>query len=350
MSELTPRGLSQSRRAYRFVNRPYYWYRPAQLATRLRTKAAPDGATRLLRTAWGSSLECWPDSLGSAIARTGVYDLAVAETLARLADPGETVVDAGANVGVMSNLLAHAVGPDGQVVSFEPHPLIFATLRRNASRWREVQRLARIDIRQAAVSSRAGALTLHVDPEVFAHNKGTASLEQARAGDPPQTQTETSAHTQAGTSLQEQTDPATSTRTQVATVRLDQELDAPIGVLKLDVEGHELEALRGTDSLLSSKSIRDILFEAHVPPPTPVTELLESHGYTIMGIHQGFSRPILSAPTDAYERQLWDPPTLIATTQPERASERLRRRGWTCLRGRSRLRRTLAEKTSTPPA
>jgi len=269
-----------------------------------------------VRTAWGSHLECWPDSLGSAVARTGVYDLTVAETLARLADPGETVVDAGANVGVMSNLLAHAVGADGCVISFEPHPLIFETLKRNVSRWSEIDRLATIDIRQAAVSSRAGVLALHVDPEVFAHNKGTASLEQA------------------GTSSIEQIDSPTSI--QVTTIRLDQELDAPIGVLKLDVEGHELEALRGSGSLLSHKQIRDILFEAHLPPPTPVTELFESYGYTIMGIHQGFSRPILSAPADAYELQLWDPPTLIATAEPERVRRRLRRRGWTCLRERSR--------------
>jgi FkbM family methyltransferase len=340
MSELTQRPLSRSRRAYRFVNRPYYWYRPSQLAARLRTKTAPDGGTRLLRTAWGSNLECWPDSLGSAIARTGVYDLTVAETLARLADPGETAVDAGANVGVMSNLLAHAVGADGRVVSFEPHPLIFETLQRNASRWRENERLAPIDIRQAAVSSRAGVLTLRVDPEVFAHNKGTASLErggtslQERAGASSQAQAGEPSHEQAGTSSIEPSDSPTST--QVATIRLDQELDAPIAVLKLDVEGHELEALRGAASLLSHKLIRDILFEAHLPPPTPVTELLESYGYTIMGIHQGFSRPILSAPADAYELQLWDPPTLIATAEPERACERLRRRGWTCLRGRSR--------------
>jgi FkbM family methyltransferase len=214
-----------------------------------------------------------------------------------------------------------------------------------AARWREVERLARIDIHQAAVSSCAGALTLYVDPEVFAHNKGTASLEQAEAGATLQAQTETSAHTQAGTSLREQTDSAACTRTRVATVRLDQELDAPIGVLKLDVEGHELEALRGAESLLSDKLIRDILFEAHLPPPTPVTELLESHRYTIMGIHQGFSRPILSAPADAYELQLWDPPTLIATTQPERVRRRLRRRGWTCLRGLSRRGEPRSERT-----
>jgi FkbM family methyltransferase len=310
MSELVQRPLSRTLRAYRFVNRPYYWYRPSQLAIRLRTKASPDGTPRLVRTAWGSLLYCWPDPLGLAVARTGVYDLIVAETLARLADPGETVVDAGANVGFMSNLLAHAVGSSGRVISFEPHPLIFQTLESNVSRWRAIDRLDTIDIRQAAVSSSAGVLALTVDPDTFAHNKGTASLEPLAP------------------------DPVHST--DVETVRLADELSMPIGVLKLDVERHELAALRGAEALLRDGLIRDILFEEHEPPPTPVTALLQSHGYTVLGARQGPFGPILSAPTDAYSKQLWDPPALLATLDPARARRRLKRRGWTCLTGRLR--------------
>jgi hypothetical protein len=133
---------SLAARVYRLANKPYYLYRPLQLARRLRTSQASDGDPLLLRTAWGSELYCWPDALGRAVARTGVYDLAVAETLARLAESGETAVDAGANVGLMSNLLAHAVGPHGRVVAFEPHPAIVQTLRRNAARWQASERIA----------------------------------------------------------------------------------------------------------------------------------------------------------------------------------------------------------------
>ncbi len=304
MSQTRQRALSPARRAYRFVNRPYYWWRPSQLALRLRAKPNPDGSPRLLRTAWGSHLYCWPDPLGQAVARTGIYDLVVAETLARLADPGETAVDAGANVGFMSNLLAHAVGADGRVISFEPHPLILETLNGNVERWRALERIATVEVRAAAVSSAAGRLPLSVDPHTFAHNKGTASVEQA--------------------------DPISST--EVDTVRLDEELSAPIGVLKLDVEGHELEALRGADSLLSHKLIRDILFEEHRRPPTPVTALLESYGYTVLGVRQGLTGPIASVPAEAYQRQMWDPPALLASTDPARARERLKRHGWVCLR------------------
>jgi FkbM family methyltransferase len=310
ISDIGPPSPSPALRAYRFINRPYYWFRPAQLLTRLRTREPSDGSPHLLRAAWGSELYCWPDSLGRAVARNGVYDLVVAETLARLCDTGETAVDAGANVGLMSNLLALAAGPSGRVVCFEPHPLIQQTLARNVALWKNDPGLAPVELRRAAVSATNGTLPLGVDPETFAYNKGTASLRANGQGEV----------------------------SEVATVRLDDELSGPVGVIKLDVEMHEQQALEGARSLLADKLIRDIVFEEHEAPPTPVTELLRSHGYTILGVRQGLAGPVVSAPSDAYRRQMWDPPALLATSDPERARQRLRRPGWLCLGRRLRRR------------
>jgi Methyltransferase FkbM domain len=124
-------------------------------------------------------------------------------------------------------------------------------------------------------------------------------------------------------------DPDNSTA--VETVRLDDEFSTPVGVLKLDVEGHEVAALSGAESLLSRKLIRDIVFEEHDRPPTPAVSLLEAHGYTVIGIRQGLFGPISSTPEQSYDRQLWDPPALLATSNPDRARRRLKRRGWMCL-------------------
>jgi FkbM family methyltransferase len=311
------------------VNRPYYWYRPSQLALRLRAGGAgngpEDGGLRLLRTAWGSRLHCWPDPLGNSIARTGTYDLIVAETLARLADPGEMAVDAGANVGVMSNLLAHAVGPNGRVISFEPHPLVFRTLSANVARWREVERIDTIEARRAAVSAAAGTLPLGIESDEFARNKGTASLEGTGASAFP-----------SPTSGADRVSGDPPRAIEVRTVRLADELEGPVGVMKLDVEHHELAALRGAEPLLAQGLIRDVLFEEHRPPPTPVTALLEEHGYTVLGLRQGTIGPLLSTPAQAYAKQLWDPPALLATRDPERVRRRLHRRGWVSLTARLR--------------
>jgi FkbM family methyltransferase len=49
----------------------------------------------------------------------------------RLLRPGDTMVDVGANVGNMALAAAAAVGPDGRVYAFEPHPRIFRFLQGN---------------------------------------------------------------------------------------------------------------------------------------------------------------------------------------------------------------------------
>jgi FkbM family methyltransferase len=293
-------------RAYRFVNRPYYLYRPSQLRARLHAGASEQAEPQLMRTAWGAQLYCWDDPVGQAVARTGVYDLVVMETLARLADPGETAVDAGANVGLMSSVLAYATGERGRVVAYEPHPLNFQALERNIERWRETEGIDTVQARQAAVSSQAALLPLAADPDTFARNKGTASLE-AGNGD---------------------------SAVQVRAVRLDEEFDAAVGVLKLDVEMHELAALEGAERLLREGQVRDILFEEHEQPPTAVTELLAERGYTVIGVKQAVSGPVACTPAEAYAGKLWDPPALLATRDPARARARLRRRGWLTLRSR----------------
>lgn len=298
------RASTVATRAYRLLNKPYYWYRPAQLASRIHTRAATDGHLQLLRTAWGSRLYCWPDAIGLAIARTGVYELIVAETLARLADAGEVAIDAGANVGFMSNVLAHAVAPTGGVISFEPHPANVEVLGKNASRWLEVERLCRVEVRAAALSSLPGRLALAVDPARFEGNRGIASVERR--------------------------DRPNWVHIDIQATRLDEEL-AGAGVLKIDVEGHELSALRGAESLLSGGRIRDIVFEQLRPPPTPVTRLLESHGYAVIGVRQALRGPIVSAASDAYGGSMWGLPALVATRDPGRAARRLEPRGWVCL-------------------
>ena len=80
--------------------------------------------------------------------------------------------------------------------------------------------------------------------------------------------------------------------------------------------------------------IRDVLFEEQRRPPTPVIELLCEHSYTVLSLRQGLAGPLLAARADAYDRQLWDPPAMLATIDPERARARLKRRGWMCLRRR----------------
>jgi len=85
----------------------------------------------LVRTAWGDWLEIQPRKfIGGSIYLRGVHELPVCELLWRLTAPAETVLDVGANIGVMTSLLSKRVGRSGRVLAFEAHPALFRQLRR----------------------------------------------------------------------------------------------------------------------------------------------------------------------------------------------------------------------------
>ena len=228
--------------------------------------------------------------------------------VARLLDPGEWAVDAGAHVGYMTSLMAVVVRPGGRVIAFEPHPTVFAMLSRNVARW--TTEVASIDVREEALSDRNGYARLSIPPE-FPTNMGTASL---------QTMPESNHAGVVG---------------QVQTVRLDDVLeDHRLGLLKVDVEGHEAKVLAGAERALDEHRVRDIVFEELTQLPTPVTELLGEKGYTLFAPVQRLRGVDLADPEQPGVLPSWEAPTYLATLEPERARMRMTPRGWTVLRGR----------------
>ena len=71
---------------------------------------------------------CPRDRIGSSILKTGTYDTVLLESLSRLINPGEICLDIGANHGLMTSLMAKSSGLKGEVIAFEPHPVIFKKL------------------------------------------------------------------------------------------------------------------------------------------------------------------------------------------------------------------------------
>jgi FkbM family methyltransferase len=295
----------------RRISKPYYVFRPGQAGRRL--KLALGGGSRRVGVA---SLPCGLDiqfepneAIGSSISRTGIFELAVSEVICRLLDPGEIAVDIGANIGHMTALMAAHTGPTGRVLAFEPHPDIFRRLRRNVDCWQRSGQTADIDTYELALSDRTGTADLFIDAD-FEHNMGTATLSNG---------------TQAS-------DSTTSVSVQVKPLDDVLDPDLSVGVLKVDVEGHESAVLSGAHQLLGSGRVRDILFEELHPLPTPTTEVLSRHGYEIFAIQQRFLGVSLVEPSSERAGPVWDAPTLLATRDRRRADQRLRRRGWLALR------------------
>ncbi len=100
--------------------------------------------------------------------------------------------------------------------------------------------------------------------------------------------------------------------------------------MKIDVEGHELSALRGAERALAAGRIRDILFEEREPPPTPVTDLLQAHGYTLLQIDERLRGPAVDF-LGARPLKTREDPNLLATRDSSRAFKRLSRAGWAVL-------------------
>ncbi len=278
------------------LSKPHYLYRPSQLVRR--TVVARQGPEPVVQTPWGCRmLVARSDTIGSGIARTGVHELAVTETMWRLSEKDDLALDVGANIGYFTGLLASRVG---RVVAIEPNPRLRRFLAGNIERW-DVGNKITLDTRAASNGNGTAALYLPTDYE---ENYGIATLEAADG----------------------------MVSYQVETVRLDEVIAGrSVGVMKIDIEGHEIAALEGAGDSLAKGLVRDIIFEEHEPLPSPVSRMLESFGFTISGIEETLTRPVFVSDRAP---QGWDAPTYLATRDSQRTMRLMKPRGWSCLRSR----------------
>ena len=294
------------------LRKPEYVFRPARIWHRIVGEfldPPPEFADVLLP--WGHLIRVRPqEAIGACIWRVGIYDVCVSECLWRLMDPGDIAVDVGANIGHMTSVMAWCAGQHGKIISIEPHPELFEELCFNVSRWKYLMNAPDIVLHNLAVSDRTGLALLHV-PQAFRANRGIASLLESSAQE------------------------SLSETHSVNVTTLDALIPGKekIGVLKIDVEGCELAVLRGSVELLSSKRARDIIFEDHGMPPTPVMELLSEHGYFVFHLGQRLRGPEIIDIQQPYAQKLVHAPSFLATIDPQRALKRLGKRGWRVLPG-----------------
>lgn len=287
---------------------PEYLLRPGQILLRM-VRGMEREATgyRTAGLPWGFEIRVnIGETIGSTIWRTGVHDLPVLESLWRLIDPGDGCVDVGANIGLMTNLMAFRSGTGGRVYSLEPHPMLFEELKANVACWSRQAGFAEIQAVEAAATLCEGEVDFEV-PDGFEWNRGTGRLQDPSDGK--------------------------KAALRVRAVRLDGLIqDSRVGVMKVDVEGHELGVLQGCGCLLERQRIRDIVYESFLPQPDPATELLRACGYTVFRVQQRFRGPRPIPLRDATKGVVTE--NFLATCEPERLEERLGPSGWFCLSGK----------------
>lgn len=153
---------------------------------------------------------------------------------------GGVFVDAGANIGVFSVLGAHKVGSSGRVVAFEPNPRTCGVLKANAV---------------LTAASKSGAATVEVN-ELALGNKNTSTnlmfMDDMTGG--------AYISNEAGAMRKEKG----WSNVSIQVVKWDDFFGADFkpDVVKLDVEGHEVDLLSGASGFLETQTGFSIFMEA----------------------------------------------------------------------------------------
>jgi FkbM family methyltransferase len=145
-------------------------------------------------------------------------NLRIHRLLDRFVQPGFTVIDVGANIGYNAIYAARRAGASGRVVAVEPTPDNLAVLRRNV----EAAGLSNIVIEPVAAGSAPGPRDLFVRGATSAVNSFFQESCYARVTDV----------------------------LRVPVARLDDLVGGAAHVVKIDVEGAELDVLEGMPRLL----------------------------------------------------------------------------------------------------
>lgn len=195
----------------------------------------------------------------------------------RVLRPGQVVVDVGANIGYDTVHAARRVGPSGRVVAIEPTDDNLVVLRHNIA----ANHFANVEIHAAAAGSARGRRDFYVRGEVSAVN-----------------------------SLYPESCYADVTAVvPVEMVRID-DLVETAALVKIDVEGGELEALSGMPRLLRNPHLHLIVewhprlqeaagYEAGALPRT-----LLGLGFTLHAVSHMRTEPLTAAGVDALADRL----------------------------------------------
>jgi FkbM family methyltransferase len=202
----------------------------------------------------------------------GEYEPEETQKILELVQPGMTVLDVGAYIGYFTLLMAVRVGPLGKVFAFEANPNVYRRLTQNLAL--NLDRLdSRVALRRLALSSKDDDQAEFFCPiDGYEGVGGLKNTRRAPLGN--------------------------VARVPVRTLDafIESESISKVDFIKMDIEGGELDALRGAERTLAAMR-PVILFEACDLNTEPygyrvfeLLEYLERRGYTVkqVGLGQNF--------------------------------------------------------------
>lgn len=164
------------------------------------------------------------ESISNILRHHFTWQRQLTQFIAQALRPGDIFVDVGANLGYFTLVAANAVAKSGCVHAFEPEPRNFALLQRNLS----LNSFDHVVCHQVAVGARSGEASLHLsDANLGAHSlMGKEGLVEGR---------------------------------KVSLMTLEDALASelrPLRLIKIDVQGLELQVLKGMERMLAPANPR----------------------------------------------------------------------------------------------
>ena len=232
-----------------------------------------------------TSLEDWPNGYRELFlyGRMDQKELAVWRRIIR---PGDAVVDGGANYGYWTLVASRLIGPTGRVFSFEANPPTASRLEANVNA--------------------SNATNVKIYNKALAATTGIATINAA------------SANTIGGhASLRRHTGSNWIHSTEISTVTADEtaatETWPKVRLIKLDIEGAELSALKGMRTIIKrDKPYLTVEWNVNTAKafghhPRDIITLLASFGYSLASTMNGTLRPT-TEPSEQSVAMMWFKP------------------------------------------
>lgn len=210
---------------------------------------------------------CFDPVLETALYYHGIYEEGTLDVMRRVLRPGDTFIDVGANLGLMTLWAARLVGTSGHVHAFEPQPDTYAVLERNLA----LNGVRNVTLHRLALGSKPERRSLYERSHI---SRGAASMVK-----PEQDFGQTSVELDTLDHIIE--------ASQIKTVRM----------VKMDIEGWELEVLKGTRRLLSQLDAPILcvesskLYPVHNGTQADISDYIRSiNGYVVYKLRKGKKR------------------------------------------------------------
>jgi FkbM family methyltransferase len=177
-----------------------------------------------------------------------------------------TVFDLGANIGFYSLLARSIIGATGQVVCFEPFPQNVEMIKKSI----EANSYSNVDLIEAAAGDKNGSAFLHLSPD-YNSEHSMLNLEFNY--------------------VKNQTQKKIKVKTITLNSYCQKKQDFHVDLIKMDIEGYEIKALKGMSKIINSNENLVLMTEfwpngfiKNNSSPDEFLETLERFGFKIFHI------------------------------------------------------------------